>query len=115
MELIQGQDLFKNAVFNSENLDTDGIYDALDHCNNAKSIAFNNLDTELEVRCEAFNGLIYWRGLKYLVSADNRKQTIIKAKTHMSNAVRLEATLRPRNCATEQWFTECKRNLMEVN
>ena len=112
---MQGQDLFKNAIFKSENLDTDAIYDALDSCNNAKNIAFNNLDTELEVRCEAFNGLIYWRGIKYLVSPDNRKQTIIKAKTHMSNAVRLEATLRPRNCATEQWFMECKNNLKEIN
>ena len=42
MELIQGQKLFENAIFNSENLDTDAIYDALDSCNNAKSIAFNN-------------------------------------------------------------------------
>ena len=115
LALKWGQNLFESAIFNSENLDTDAIYDALDSCNNAKNIAFNNLDTELEVRCEAFNGLIYWRGLKYLVSADKQKQYVLKAKTHMSNAVRLEATLRPRNCSTEEWFIKCKRNLMEIN
>ena len=73
------------------------------------------MDTELEVRSEAFNGHIYWRGLKYLMSGDKQKQCILKAKTHMSNAIRLEATLRPRNCATEEWFINCKKNLVEIN
>ena len=42
IELMQGKNLFNNAVFNSENLDTEMIFDALDCCSNAKSLAFND-------------------------------------------------------------------------
>ena len=79
----------------------DGIYDAIDCSNNAQKIAFEHRDTELEVRCEAFLGKIYYMGLHKLV----------KAKRHLSNTVRLEFTLRPRDCSNEPWFKLCKAQL----
>ena len=94
LELMQGQKNFSAAIFDSENLDVDTLYDAIDNCNNAQKIAFDNGDTELEARCEAFVGKILYQGLKKLV----------KAKRHLSNTVRLENTLRPRNCSGEEWF-----------
>ena len=59
IEFIQGQNLFGNAVFDSENLDMDTIYDAIDCCGNAQKIAFDTNDTELEARTEAFMGKIF--------------------------------------------------------
>ena len=59
IEFIQGQNLFSNAVFDSENLDMDTIYDAIDCCGNAQKIAFDTNDTELEARTEAFMGKIF--------------------------------------------------------
>ena len=76
----------------------DMLYDAIDNCNNAQKIAFDSQDTELETRCEAFVGKILYLGLKKLQ----------KAKKHLSNAVRLENTLRPRNCSGIEWFQSCK-------
>ena len=77
----------------------DVIYDAIDCCGNAQKIAFENQDTELEVRCEAFLGKIFYMGLKKLD----------KAKRHLSNTVRLEFTLRPKDCSAEPWFQLCKQ------
>ena len=97
IELLQGQKFFNDAVFDSENLEIDIIYDAIDCCGNAQKIAFESQDTEIETRCEAFMGKIFFKGLKNLK----------KAKTHLSNAIRLENTLRPRNCVSEPWFQLC--------
>ena len=72
----------------------DIIYDAIDCCGNASKIAFENQDTELEMRCEAFRGMMFYLGLRNL----------IKAKRHLLNTVRLEPTLRPRDCSAESWF-----------
>ena len=94
LELMQGNEFFSDAVFDSENLDIDGIYDSLDCCGNSQKMAFEMRDTELEARCEAFIGRIYYKGLKKLP----------QAKRHMSNSIRLENTLRPRNCSGEAWF-----------
>ena len=98
LELIQGQKNFNQAIFDAENLDIDMLYDAIDNSNNAQKIAFDNKDTELEARCEAFVGKILYMGLKKLQ----------KAKRHLSNAVRLENTLRPRKCSGDEWFKSCK-------
>ena len=66
LEFLQGQTFFNNAVFDSEFLDVDSLYDALDCCSNAQKIAFDNKDTELEARCEAYIGKIFYLGLKKL-------------------------------------------------
>jgi peptide methionine sulfoxide reductase MsrB len=58
----------------------DQVYDAIDCCTNAQKIAFELKDTELEVRCEAFLGKIFYKGLK-----DNSR-----AKRHFMNTIRLE-------------------------
>lgn len=76
----------------------DITYDAIDCCSNSQKIAFDCRDTELEARIEAFMGRILYQGLKKLK----------RAKTHLANAIRLEATLRPRNCCNEQWYKTSK-------
>lgn len=86
IELLSGQNYFTEAIFDSENLDMDTIYDSIDCCNMAQKTAFELEDTELEVRCEAFLGKIYYMGIKKLD----------KAKRHLSNTMRLEITLRPK-------------------
>ena len=94
IELLNAQNFFNEALFDSENLDMDIIYDSIDCSNAAQKIAFEHHDTELEVRCEAYLGKIYYMGLK--------KRD--KAKKHLSNTIRLENTLRPKSFQNEDWF-----------
>ena len=82
----------------------DTIYDSIDCCCNAQKISFDCQDTELEARCEAFMGKIFYKGLIKPV----------KAKRHLSNAIRLESTLRPSNCFAEPWFQLCRTLLSQV-
>ena len=94
-----------NAVFYSEHMEMDAIYDAIDCCNNAQKQALRLDDTELEVRCEAFLGKIYYRALRDLQ----------RARRHLMNTIRLEFTLRPRSCQNEPWFKACQAELSEIN
>ena len=70
----------------------DDCHDALDCVNRAAKLAFEN-DTELESKCEAFTGKIFFKGLVKLA----------KAKLHLTNCVRLAATLAPKDVSQEAW------------
>ena len=81
----------------------DDCTDALDCCNRAAKIVFG-FDTELEAECEAFAGKIYYKGLVNLQ----------KAKTHLTNAIRLSLTLLPKDVTTEGWHKLATKYLQEV-
>lgn len=104
LEFLEGQKYFMEAIFDSENLDVDGLYDALDCCGNAQKMAFELKDTELEAHSEAYIGRIYFKGLR----------KFSQAKKHMTNSILLEKTLRPRDCSGESWFQLCKQHLQAV-
>ena len=70
----------------------DDCTDALDCCNSAAKLAFER-DTELEAKCEAFAGKMFYKGLVNLK----------KAKHHLTNAIRLSLTLMPKDVSNESW------------
>ena len=41
MDLTKARQFFDEAVFDSENLDMDAIYDAVDACSSAQKLAFD--------------------------------------------------------------------------
>jgi len=86
LEFDRGQKLFNSALNANEDFNMDDCHDALDCVNRAAKLAFEK-DTELESKCEAFTGKIFFRGLIRLV----------KAKLHLTNCVRLAATLTPKD------------------
>ena len=70
----------------------DDCTDALDCLSRAAKLAFEK-DTELEAKCEAFTGKIFYKGLV----------NIKKAKLHLTNAIRLAVTLLPKDVSGEAW------------
>ena len=92
MELNEGKKLFDKAINNYEALNMDDVTDALDCLNRAAKLAFEK-DTELEAKCEAFSGKIFYKGLV----------NIKKAKLHLTNAIRLSVTLLPKDVSGEAW------------
>lgn len=87
----------------NEDFNMDDCHDALDCVNRAAKLAFEN-DTELESKCEAFTGKIFFKGLVKLV----------KAKLHLTNCVRLAATLAPKDVSQEAWHMLAVKQLQEV-
>ena len=62
MEYNQGKRLFESAINVHENFDMDDCHDALDCLNRAAKLAFEK-STELESKCEAYTGKIFYKGL----------------------------------------------------
>ena len=81
----------------------DECTDALDCCNTAAKLSFEK-DTELEAKCEAFAGKIYYKGLV----------NIKKAKHHLTNAIKLSLTLLPKDVSNEPWHQLAVKHLQEV-
>ena len=92
MELSAGRNLFEAAINNYEALNMDDCTDALDCINRAAKLAFEK-DTELEAKCEAFTGKIFYKGLV----------NIQKAKKHLTDCIRLSVTLLPKDVSGEPW------------
>ena len=97
MNLAKARQFFNEALFDSENLDVDTIYDAVDACTSAQKLAFEIEDVELEARCEAFQGMIFYKGLRKLE----------KARHHLYNTIRFEFSFRPSTFGTKGWFVTC--------
>ena len=62
IELNEGKRFFNSAINNHEEFNMDDCTDALDCLNRAAKLAFER-DTELEAKCEAFAGKIFYKGL----------------------------------------------------
>ena len=71
----------------------DLVYEALDSINMAGKTTFG-IDTELEALSEGFIGKIHYLGLKNLE----------RAKTHLTNCIRLALTLAPRPVENLLWY-----------
>jgi len=62
IELNEGKKLFNSALNNYEEFNMDDCTDALDCLSRAAKLALDR-DTELEAKCEAFTGKIFYKGL----------------------------------------------------
>ena len=99
MAYEQGEKLYNRAIMESENMNLDEVYDALDLFNNASKIAFAEVDLEMEARCEAQLGMIFEKALK--------KED--KAMLHYNNMVRLEVAMRPKDITRTDWYKKAKK------
>ena len=103
MELNEGRRLFNSALNSHEEFNMDDCSDSIDCLTRASKLAFEK-DTELEAKCEAFVGKIYYKGLVNLK----------KAKLHLFNALRLALTLHPKDVSGEAWHQLATKQLQEI-
>lgn len=83
---------FKQAMEADENVDMDGVYDALDGFKMAENIAAGN-DPETEAVASAYMGKIFYKALK-------RPD---KAKKYYNDCIRLLETLKPKVFSDKKW------------
>ena len=103
MEYEQGKKLFNSALNANEDFNMDDCHDALDCLNRAAKLAFEK-ETELEAKCEALTGKIFYKGLVNLE----------KAKLHLTNASRLAVVLYPKDVSQEAWYQIAVKHLQEI-
>ena len=103
-ELANGERCLTRGIYESEAMDMDLVYEALDAFNLAGRLALKHQDTELEAISEAHLGNLWSKALK------NDK----RAKVHLYNCVRVANTLYPRDVQSMPWYNRASVQLQEI-
>jgi hypothetical protein len=83
---------WKKAVWDSDNINMDLMYDALDCYNDARNL-IHEVDPEIEAVVSAHLGRIYYKGIR------NDE----KAKKYYLDSLRLLETLKPKTFNEHKW------------
>ena len=109
-QLIEkGDELYKNGIFNSENIEMDSIYSALDKYREALGIIqgkTNKIDIEFEAICLSKIVKILFKVLK------NKNNDEIYQMAMQS--VNLAVSLMPKNVNNEKWYIEISDIVQEI-